>query len=76
MLTPASPCSFATGRVQKMTMIAEGAEAKRVEEAIEERKRKMEEKQRWEGAQAFFAHDCVVVSSLQAWTLTLRHFDR
>lgn len=30
-------------------MIAEGAEAKRVEEAVEERKRKMEEKQKWEG---------------------------
>lgn len=37
------------GRVQKMTMIAEGAEAKRVEEAVEERKRKVVEKQRWEG---------------------------
>ncbi|POY76252.1 hypothetical protein BMF94_0447 [Rhodotorula taiwanensis] len=35
-------------RVQKMTMIAEGAEAKRVEDAVAERKRKMEEKERWE----------------------------
>lgn len=36
-------------RVQKMTMIAEGAEAKRAEDALAERKRKMEEKERWEG---------------------------
>ncbi|KAK4049212.1 DnaJ sub C member 8 [Microbotryomycetes sp. JL221] len=35
-------------RVTKMTMIAEGAEAKRAEEALVERKRKVEEKQRWE----------------------------
>ncbi|KAM0791905.1 hypothetical protein ACM66B_004159 [Microbotryomycetes sp. NB124-2] len=35
-------------RVTKMTMIAEGAEAKRQEDAIAERKRKIEEKQRWE----------------------------
>lgn len=33
-----------------MTMIAEGAEAKRVEDAVAEKKRKMEEKERWEGA--------------------------
>lgn len=33
-----------------MTMIAEGAEAKRAEEAAAERKRKAEEKERWEGA--------------------------
>lgn len=32
-----------------MTMIAEGAEAKRAEDALAERKRKMEEKERWEG---------------------------
>lgn len=32
-----------------MTMIAEGAEAKRAEEALAERKRKAEEKQKWEG---------------------------
>lgn len=32
-----------------MTMIAEGAEAKRVEDAVTERKRKMAEKERWEG---------------------------
>ena len=37
-------------RVQKMTMIAEGAEAKRAEDALAERKRKAEEKERWEGA--------------------------
>jgi hypothetical protein len=36
-------------RVQKMTMIAEGAEAKRAEDALAERKRKAEEKERWEG---------------------------
>ncbi|GAA5985143.1 hypothetical protein JCM10908_002540 [Rhodotorula pacifica] len=35
-------------RVQKMTMIAEGAEAKRAEDALAERKRKIEEKERWE----------------------------
>ncbi|GAA6059715.1 hypothetical protein JCM10212_000243 [Sporobolomyces blumeae] len=35
-------------RVQKMTMIAEGAEAKRVEDALAERKRKADEKERWE----------------------------
>lgn len=33
-----------------MTMIAEGAEAKRQEDALAERKRKAEEKERWEGA--------------------------
>lgn len=33
-----------------MTMIAEGAEAKRQEDALVERKRKAEEKERWEGA--------------------------
>lgn len=31
-----------------MTMIAEGAEASRIEEAIEKRKRKVEEEKRWE----------------------------
>lgn len=31
-----------------MTMIAEGAEAKRQEEAIEKQKRKMEDKKEWE----------------------------
>ncbi|KAK4700347.1 hypothetical protein P7C70_g5906, partial [Phenoliferia sp. Uapishka_3] len=36
-------------RVQKMTMIAEGAEAKRVEESVEKRKRKVEADKRWEG---------------------------
>ncbi|KAK4046735.1 DnaJ sub C member 8 [Microbotryomycetes sp. JL201] len=36
-------------RVTKMTMIAEGAEAKRQEDALAERKRKIEDKQRWEG---------------------------
>ncbi|GAA6023519.1 hypothetical protein JCM10207_005702 [Rhodosporidiobolus poonsookiae] len=35
-------------RVNKMTMIAEGAEAKRQEDAVQERKRKAEEKERWE----------------------------
>lgn len=53
MLTTPLGRLFATRRVQKMTMIAEGAEAKRVEEAAEERKRKMEEKQRWEGEYSF-----------------------
>lgn len=43
-------------RVQKMTMIAEGAEAKRVEDAVAEKKRKMEEKERWEGAFASCFH--------------------
>ena len=52
---------FATRRVQKMTMIAEGAEAKRVEEAVEERKRKMEEKQRWEGEQTSFSAAIVLI---------------
>lgn len=33
-----------------MTMIAEGAEAKRQEDAVTERKRKADEKERWEGA--------------------------
>lgn len=32
-----------------MTMIAEGAEAKRQEDAIEKRKRKMEDDKKWEG---------------------------
>lgn len=36
-------------RVMKMTMIAEGAEAKRVEDSIEKRKRKVEDDKRWEG---------------------------
>jgi DnaJ family protein C protein 8 len=31
-----------------MTMIAEGAEAKRQEDAVSERKRKADEKERWE----------------------------
>lgn len=35
-------------RVNKMTMIAEGAEAKRQEDAVSERKRKADEKERWE----------------------------
>ncbi|KAL8280196.1 hypothetical protein RQP46_007526 [Phenoliferia psychrophenolica] len=35
-------------RVMKMTMIAEGAEAKRVEDSIEKRKRKVEDDKRWE----------------------------
>lgn len=38
-------------RTVKMTMIAEGAEAQRVEKAQEERKRKAEEKAKWEGEQ-------------------------
>ena len=42
-------------RVQKMTMIAEGAEASRVEEAVEKRKRKVEDDKRWEGS-----HFCIV----------------
>lgn len=37
-----------------MTMIAEGAEAKRVEEAQEKRKRKIENDKRWEGEFSFF----------------------
>lgn len=37
-------------RTVKMTMIAEGAEAQRVEKAQDERKRKAEEKAKWEGA--------------------------
>lgn len=36
-----------------MTMIAEGAEAKRVEEAQEKRKRKMEDDKKWEGESLF-----------------------
>jgi hypothetical protein len=32
-----------------MTMIAEGSEAKRQEDAIAKRKRELEEKKRWEG---------------------------
>ena len=36
-------------RVMKMTMIAEGAEAKRVEDSIEKRKRKIADDKRWEG---------------------------
>ncbi|SGY43248.1 BQ5605_C001g00005 [Microbotryum silenes-dioicae] len=36
-------------RVNKMTMIAEGAQAKKDEEALEKRKRKMEDDKRWEG---------------------------
>lgn len=36
-------------RANKMTMIAEGAEAKRVEDAVEKRKRKMEDDKKWEG---------------------------
>ncbi|KAM0747099.1 hypothetical protein T439DRAFT_329346 [Meredithblackwellia eburnea MCA 4105] len=35
-------------RVQKMTMIAEGAEAARAEEALEKRKRKIEDDKKWE----------------------------
>lgn len=37
-------------RVNKMTMIAEGAEAKRKEDEIAARKRKAEDQQKWEGA--------------------------
>lgn len=37
-----------------MTMIAEGAEVKRVEEAQEKRKRKFEDDKRWEGEFFFF----------------------
>ena len=37
-------------RTVQMTMIAEGAEAQRVETAANERKRKMEDKAKWEGA--------------------------
>ncbi|BGP34626.1 DnaJ sub C member 8 [Rhodotorula toruloides] len=44
-------------RVQKMTMIAEGAEAKRVEDAVAEKKRKMEEKERWEETREDRVHD-------------------
>lgn len=40
-------------RLTKMTMIAEGAEAKRVEEAQEKRKRKIEDDKRWEGEFGF-----------------------
>lgn len=40
-------------RVMKMTMIAEGAEAKRVEDSIEKRKRKVENDKRWEGQSHF-----------------------
>lgn len=36
-------------RANKMTMIAEGAEAKRVEDAVEKRKRKIEDDKKWEG---------------------------
>lgn len=43
------PVRSSSGRVTKMTMIAEGAEAKRVEEATEKRKRKIEDDKRWEG---------------------------
>ncbi|PLW09126.1 hypothetical protein PCANC_21581, partial [Puccinia coronata f. sp. avenae] len=35
-------------RARKMTMIAEGSEAKRQEDAIAKRKRELEEKKRWE----------------------------
>jgi len=45
-------CESEDNRVQKMTMIAEGAEAKRVEDAVAERKRKADEKERWEGKQS------------------------
>lgn len=40
-------------RTVKMTMIAEGAEAQRVEKEQAERKRKHEDKAAWEGASAF-----------------------
>lgn len=36
-----------------MTMIAEGAEAKRVEEAMDKRKRKIEDDKKWEGLSPF-----------------------
>ncbi|KAI7949724.1 hypothetical protein MJO28_008545 [Puccinia striiformis f. sp. tritici] len=36
-------------RARKMTMIAEGTEAKRHEDAITKRKRELEDKKRWEG---------------------------
>lgn len=42
-------------RVRKMTMIAEGAEAKRQEDEIERRKRKVEDDKKWEGARALCA---------------------
>lgn len=35
-------------------MIAEGAEAARVEEAIEKRKRKVEDDKKWEGKFCFY----------------------
>ncbi|TNY17512.1 chaperone regulator [Rhodotorula diobovata] len=44
-------------RLQKMTMIAEGAEAKRQEDALAERKRKAEEKERWEETREDRVHD-------------------
>ncbi|GAA5895748.1 hypothetical protein JCM8208_005076 [Rhodotorula glutinis] len=44
-------------RLQKMTMIAEGAEAKRQEDALVERKRKAEEKERWEETREDRVHD-------------------
>lgn len=40
-------------RANKMTMIAEGAEAKRSEDAIEKRKRKIEDDKKWEGESCF-----------------------
>lgn len=46
---------FAIDRARKMTMIAEGTEAKRQEDAITKRKRELEDKKRWEGSSMFLA---------------------
>lgn len=47
-----------------MTMIAEGAESKRLEEAVEKRKRKIDADKHWEGALASFSLSSLEVASL------------
>lgn len=49
-------------RTVKMTMIAEGAEAQRVEKEANERKRKMEDKAKWEGASSYALRQTLVVA--------------
>lgn len=59
-------------RGNKMQMIAEGAEAQRVEKAQEERKRKMEDKAAWEGE---YLALCRCYLSMQGSMFKLMHYD-
>lgn len=58
-------------RANKMTMIAEGAEAKRAEDVIEKRKRKMEDDKKWEGESLCFHVVGVVVGVSPSRSLSI-----